>query len=887
MKAFSALITLIIIPVCLYSQIRYEIRGSLRDSMGRGIVGASVKLNSAVDTLASKTNDDGSFIISGVEGLRFTLVVTVLGYKNIEREYMLDKNKHFYILQPIILESTSYELDQISIMAKRAVIIKKDTIEYQARNFKVRENAFTEELLRKLPGLSFDRDGILSAQGKVVTRVTVNGKDFFGGDVETAIKNIPASLIEKIQVIDDYGERGRLTGTSSGFYQRVINIKTWANIRKGYFANAGAGAGTEERYQVSGMANYFDNNRETAAYANLNNNNSKIPNAEYSVGEPRTGLNTLSSAGFNYRERSSRHLNTYGNYVFTSNLNRRISETFRRNVYPDNNSILNQDTTRSRSRLFSHVLQWNVEYDDSVTYVLFSPSFNYNKREGESSVNMKQSRQMASFITDSLHQMTLDRSNSSAPLAAARLLVNHKFDNHGRMLFSEFNFRGGGSKQRQDVNALMRYYDRYGRPGPDSVQRQILDNESESFSGLARFVYVEPISRHSRVEVGYTLSHANYNNDRDTRINIFRRVDSLSNEYEYSFTTNTVKLAFKHAGSKHSYTLGLSLQPTLLSGKSINDFSELNRRNLNFFPEVNYSFHISTEKTLNAIYSASPNAPSYFQLQPVTDLTNPQYPVTGNPTLKSELNHSIDINYNSFDINTGTTFFAGINGSYAQDQVVSNTILIQRDENIVSQETRFANVNGSYNVGGLYNLSLPFSERRYVLDLNGSINYNHNLSLSNNEEISSRNLIMSQAIRMQINPGDFLELYPTVIYTYNRNAYSLEQNNISELSSWTLAASCRWNILKSFSLGMELDKSFNIGFLGSGRTNPFIINTYIEKQFFKHRRGALRLGGFDLLDQNTSVQRSIINNAKLDNKSNKLGRYFMLLFTFNINKFEA
>ncbi len=887
MRAFLALFTLVFIPMCLYSQMRYEIRGSLQDSSGKGIMGASIKLNSVSDSLTSKTNDDGSFVFSGIESVRFVLVISILGYKTIEREYLLDRNSHLSFLKPILLEEKSYQLDQISIMAKRAVIIKKDTIEYQARNFKVRENAFTEELLRKLPGISLDRDGVVTAQGKVVTRVTVNGKDFFGGDVETAIKNIPASLIEKIQVIDDYGDQGRLTGSASGFYQRIINIKTWANIRKGYFSNAAAGVGSEERYQLSGMGNYFDNNRETAIFANINNNNSKNPNADYAVGAPGTGLNTLTTAGFNYREKYTKHLTTYGNYIFTKNVNDLFSETYRKNVYPDLNPIINQDTTLAKTTSLNHVFQWNVEYDDSVTYVLLSPTFNFNRRYSESNSVLRQSRQLSSSLADSLQQMIFDKAKSSIPLAGARLVVNRRFDNHGRMLFSEFNVRGGASSMHQDVDARMRFYDRYGMPARDSLQRQWLNTENESLTGLVKFSYIEPLSKNSRVEVGYTLSYSRYNNDRETRINFYRRIDSLNNQYKYSFTTNTVKLAFRHSGGKHSYTVGLSLQPTLLSGKSINDFSDLNRRNLNFFPEINYSFHITTEKTLNAIYSASPNAPSYYQLQPVTDLSNPQYPVTGNPELKSELNHSVDINYNSFDINTGTTFFAGINGSYFQDQVVTNTVLVQHEGNIVRQETRFANINGSFNLGGIYNLSLPFSDRKYVLDLNGSLTYNHNTSLSNSEEIISKNLIMSQAVRMQINPGDFLEVYPAVIYTYNRNAYSLEHNDISELSTWTLGGTCRWNILKSFSVGMDIDKSFNIGFQSKGKSDPFIINSFLEKQFLKHRRGALRFTAFDLLDQNTSVQRSIINNAKLDNRSNKLGRYFMLLFTFNINKFEA
>lgn len=889
MKVFVSQLAFILLTTCLYAQSRYEVRGLLQDSLGNGIAGATVKLTSATDTVSVKTGDDGVFIISGIADVHFVLTISNLGFQTLEKEYTLDLGRYVVALDPLELRAQAYELDQISILAKRAVIIKKDTIEYQARNYRLQENAFTEDLLKKLPGISINREGTLIAQGKVITKVKVNGKDFFGGDVETAIKNIPANLIEKIQVIDDYGEKARLTGGSDGNYQKIINIKTWANLRKGYFGNASAGKGNAGRYQVSALGNYFNNNRETGIYGNLNNNNAGVPGSEYALSSALNGLTTTSAAGINYREKYNKFLSSYGSYSFAKTNNDLISQTFRQNIYPDNTTVFNNDSTTNKNIQYNHVFQWTMEYEDSLNFLQVSPNVNLNKKDVYSNTLLMQNKQLFSFYTtDSLSQTSREVLHSSVPIGGARMVANHKFGKSGRNLFAEVSLKSGSNTSDQDNNARMRFFDKTGKLTRDSTQWQYQKNEHQSFSSLTRVSYIEPIGKSSRIELSYAFSYSHYINNRQTRrVDVNRIIDSLSNRYSYSFTTNTVSLSFRHSGGKHSYTLGMSVQPTLLSGASISKDISIRREGLNIVPDFNYSYSISNEKSLSINYAASSNPPSYLQLQPVTDVTNPQYPVTGNPTLKSELWHSLDLSYNSFDIETGKTFFAGLNGSFIQDQVVSNSVLINREDNVVLQETLFENVNGSYMLSGMYSLSLPLSERKYVIDLNGSMNYNHNMSMSNFKKFSSRNFIFSQAVRMQINPNDALELYPSAVYTFNRNAYSLDEDNQNSLSTWALGASGRYTLFPGLILGVEADKNFNIGFSGTGNMNPFILTTYIEKQFLKNKRGTLRFSSFDLFNQNTSVRRTIENNSILDNRSNRLGRYFMLLFTINLNKFEA
>jgi len=891
MKVFVILFALLLSSPCLTAQsIKYFVRGTLQDTTGTGISGATVLLTSDLDSISVRTNEKGFYSFKDVLSSTFKLSLSNLGYQSLERQYELDPENFFIDLEPLQLQAQSYELNQILITGKQLLVIKKDTIEYHSRNYKLRENAYTEDLMRLLPGIILSRDGNIIAQGRQISKITVNGRDFFGGDVETVIKNIPANLIEKIQVINDYGDKGRLTGNSDGRAQKIINIKTWANLRKGYFGNTNAGVGTEGRYQLSALANYFNNNRETGVYGNLNNNNSNLSGSGYTLKNGGdNGLTTLNAFGLNHREKYNKNLSSFGSYNFSNAQNELFSETFRQNIYPDNTKITNSDTSSIYSNAYDHLFQWNLEYDrNKVDYIQISPSIAYTRKKTGREVDLSQSKLLNSFLADSLRQITDEDIFNSTPLLGLKIVGNHRFAKPGRNIFAEVNVKNGENTLRQSLDARLNYFDRRGNLTLDSIQRTFHRNATENLSYSGRLSFTEPMGNGSMIELGYIYDYAEYLNDRETtRAYQRKRIDSLSNKYTYSFMTHTVSLSFRHNSQKHSYALGVSVQPTQLTGESISRNIYVNRNGLNIVPELNYTYTFSSEKSFAFNYAASSNPPSYLQLQPVRDVTNPQYPVTGNPTLKSELWHTVDFSYNSFNFDTGNTLFTNFNASIVQDQVVSNTVLVYQEGNVVNQETLFENVNGGFQLGGIYNASLPLVGRKLILDINGSVNYNNNVSLSNYTRISGRNLIASQNLRMQINPGGRLELNPSVTYTFNKTSYTIDEYEKNKLSSWALSASGRLNVSPSFIIGSALDKNFYNGLAGSVKTNPLILNTYLELQFLKSNRGALRFTGFDLFNQNTSVQRMVLNNSILDNRTNKLGRYYMLLFTLNINKFET
>ena len=304
-----------------------------------------------------------------------------------------------------------------------------------------------------------------------------------------------------------------------------------------------------------------------------------------------------------------------------------------------------------------------------------------------------------------------------------------------------------------------------------------------------------------------------------------------------------------------------------------------------------FTYKFARTKELNINYFGRNNEPSYQQIQPVTDRTNLNYPVIGNPDLNAEFNHMLNIRYNNFNFNSGRSLFAVLSANYTQDKIVTNTVLLepQNNQNTFTQETRYLNTDGYYSMMGFYSFSIPVADKKYTFSFNGSANYINNIAYSNSLKNTIQNLILSQRVRLQVNPADWIEFNPSVAYTNNHsNYYLVALNNASQnIKTWSFNADGRFYFLKSLVLGVDFSKNLNGGYSAALNSNPLILNTYFEKQFFKDKRATLRLQGYDLFDENINVNRTITNNSTIDTRSNRLGRYFMMTFSMRLQKFTG
>ncbi|HMG11448.1 MAG TPA: carboxypeptidase regulatory-like domain-containing protein, partial [Mucilaginibacter sp.] len=328
-----------------YAQSGREVSGTVQDSTGVTLPGTTVQLLTGTDSTTVITNAKGGFVFNPVKTNQFSLVIRSIGYRALKRRFILDADNKPVMLAPIILKTETYMLNTVTIADVNPVKLKEDTIEFNADAYKVRDNAPVEDVLKKLPGVDVDKDGNVTAQGKSVTKVRVNGKDFFGGDLKTATRNLPADIVQNIQIIDDYGDQANLTGVKTGEPDKVLNITIKQSKNYGYFGQASAGGGKDaipgiasdkegNRYVAQANVFSFSGDRQLAFLGNLNNTNTNLftfaaggprgggpggPTAGRNSSSTTNGITTARSFGFNYRDSWGKKITAYGSYSFADN----------------------------------------------------------------------------------------------------------------------------------------------------------------------------------------------------------------------------------------------------------------------------------------------------------------------------------------------------------------------------------------------------------------------------------------------------------------------------------------------------------------------------------------------------------------------------------------
>ena len=906
MKHILSFFLLSLISLTAFSQSNYEVSGTVRDSSGLSVIAATVKLRSAKDSLFTRTNADGAFSFKGVKSGQFTLSITSLGFQSALRKYMYNEGEGNLALGVINLKNSSKQLNEVVISGTPTVTVKEDTLEFRAADYKLKDDAQVEDLLRKLPGVEVDKDGNVKAQGKAVTRVRVNGKDFFGGDVKTATQQLPANLIDKVQLIDDYGDQANFTGVKEGDPEKILNIQIRPDKNNGYFTQGRIGQGNEGRYQGNISANMFNKTQQISVQGNLNNTNTSLFNFNGGGGGARVqlggggggggariqigggggnaggdGLTRVASVGLNYRDEWSKKLTSYGNYSYANRNNEVLRTTQQQNINTSGFLLNNQNSTSNTSSI-NHRFNWNLEYKiDSVNYLKVTPYFNLGQNNGTSANTFAFLQDGTSLISSGNNGGI---SSSETPNFGADALFNHRFGKRGRTASVTLSLSKNNTTQENDA---------INQTTPVGVpiavyQRQVVSNNNTNTTTRSGISYIEPLSRTESLEFNWNFSLADYQNGRttlgtNTPGGVLAIVASQSNDYTYSFMTNRLGMNYRVTQKKYNYSLGLGVQPSLLSGTSVSNQTSYRRTALNIIPVLRYSYNFSKTKEFNASYNGRNNEPSFNQLQPVTDVSNPQFPVVGNPNLKAEFSHNINIRYNNFNFEKGDVWFTNFSVNLTENKIVSNSAFLPGNK----IETRYLNTNGFYSVNGFYTWSKPFAERKYTLSINGFANYSNNINFVDDQKNNGKNLIISQGASFQLNPAQWIELNPGVNYTANKNTYSISAQQNTKVSTWNLTFNGKAYIRKTWILGADFTKALNKGYTSGFAVNPFIMNTYLEKQFLKNNAASLRFQIFDVYNENTSISRSVTANSINDTRSNRLARYAMLTFSLKLQKFNG
>ncbi len=926
MRSFRILLFLLIISSLQVSaQQNRQVSGRLVDSSSSPLARATVKLFTAnsKDTLRTVSNNTGFFLFKNVPSSNFSILVSNIGYSTQEKKFTKDERLEDIRLDDIVMLPSFTTLQEV-IVSTPPIQVKEDTVEYKADSFRVKPNSMVEDLLKKLPGVTVDKNGDITAQGKKVTRVKVNGKDFFGGDAKTATRELPADIIDKVQVVDDYGDLSSVSGIKDGEPEKVINLTLKKDKNKGVFGRGTAGYGTDDRYQGSVNANIFNNNKQLSVTGNVNNVNNSQFNAggggggmdlnASGVGRAMTavvsqggtvaggrqgggtnltqggasssdGITSTYSLGTNYRQDfENKKGSMYGSYSFTRRLTDGIRDVSQQNFF-ETGSFTNNQNTIFYNQSNNHRAFFNVEYNlDSFNYIKISPSFSYGNTNNDNTA-------LFNFLQDEVKPTSEGRNDDSTvtttPNFGLNMVYNRKFRKRGRNFSANVNL---GTNSSESESERLNFTRNLNLPVPVEVTlRQLIiqDNDNQNYG--ARLNYSEPVMKDRFLDLIYSYNFSFAKNDRQTYNRLptgdLEPAPLLSNAFENTFINQRVGANIRTVKKKYNYTVGINIQPVNLSGYSITkDSSYTPQKRVNIFPVARLAYNFSRTRTLNFNYAGNARQPSFTQLQPVRDISNLQYQTQGNPGLKPEQYHNFSLFYNNFNFTSGKVFFVGTNLSFVKDKIANNNIpLANSGAQLIIPE----NVDGYYNATGFYTFSKPFQNRKYVFSLNGTLNLNHNVTLIDSVRNVGNNLLVSQGAVFEFNYKEWLEIDGGVRYSLNSTRYSLEGQQDIDFSTWAFTTNSRVDLKGGWVFRYDFEYVLNEGLAAGVNQNLAILNASFEKTLFKKKNGFLRFSAYDIFKQNTNITRTVSGNFITDTRTNRLTRYAMLTFTYRLNRFQG
>ncbi len=865
------LFALILLTASAAAQTARTVSGSVIDSTGLTIPGVTVKLKAGQDSLLTSTDAEGKFRFGSVKAPSFKLTFSAIGYDVQSQTYTPKDNKD--VATGAIKLKTAYNvLGIVNITAlKQPIVIKEDTVQYNADAYKVRDGSSTEDLLKKLPAIDVDKDGNIVAHGKPVTKIRVNGKDFFSGDPKLATQNLPADIVQNIQVIDDYGDQAKLTGIKGGEPEKIINITIKKDKNYGQFGRINAGGGTESRFNTRVFANRFNGEQKVSVLGDFNNTDGN-----------QNGSNTHRSGQITYSDEWGKKWKFDTRYGIDDNDRKTTSSSEREEYYQTGNIFRNNQSVNTNANT-NHNAGFNLEFKpDTLNFFKISPNFSVNSSSNDNKLDFINTRNDTANVGQQYNN-----GHSRSPNYGGNFLFNHRFHKRGRNFSINLNFNSSdNTNESQDLyNAL----------NQQTKLRDTIYQQINTSGGTKRYSanvsYTEPLAQTLFLEANYNYSRNNNMNDRlnyriDPYTDDLTYVDSLSTAYDYQFINHRFGLNLRSIKEKYNFTLGMGIQPSTLQGEF--QGTETKRNMVNYIPNAHFVYKFTTNRTLTFNYSGYNQQPSFAQLQPKPDLSNPQNQVYGNPNLKPEFNNRFSLRYNQFDLQSGNTLFVNVDYNNTQNNIVSNTRpTTGTSKGRFVQETRFLNTDGFYEMLGNYAFTTkPFTNKSFTVALNGGLNYNHRITFIENNRNLVRNTMFNQGIKFRADIDSVMDTEISARYELNSAKNSFVANGPlgRNTQRWRVALDGRNYFFDDLILGYNFAKEFNSGF-GNQSVNPVILSTYVEWEFIDHKAGSLRFQAFDLLNQNTGIDQYRNENAAGVTRTNRIGRYFLLTVSYRFRKF--
>ncbi|MEP6710836.1 MAG: outer membrane beta-barrel protein [Ferruginibacter sp.] len=915
MRQTVTLLSFLIFSLQASSQKNGTIKGTSFDtSINKPVPNATLTLMKKKDSSLvtfTMADNNGRFQIDGLPNGEYRLLITQVIYRNAIKYFTIDDDHREITLGNVAMNDKNKTLSEVTVSAEAApVTLVGDTIQYNAGSFKTRPNANVEDLLKKLPGVKVDKDGTVKAQGEKVQKVLVDGKEFFGNDPKIATKNLPADAIDKVQVYDKLSDQAQITGFDDGNSEKTINLKLKADKKNGRFGKATAGAGTGERYEGKFNFNSFKGARQTSLIAMGNNTNAEgfsfidilnftgalssqknggDINISISADDPLAGLiggnnigiNTTWGSGINYNNIIGTKTDFRSNF-FYSHYNPNRQTNIQRQYFSPKNIYKQHSYTDKQNN--SQRLNFSADYQiDSFRSLKISPNFSYQKTDNKTVSDYSTFSEQGEKINSSNSN---DITNSEGTNLSTNILFRNKFGKRGRTFSLNLLTNFNNSEGNGNLQSVTDFYNGGSLFLSDSINQK--NKNTTALSGFnAKAVYTEPIFKKSQLEFSagrsYTKNTAskttydfNKSNGKYDLIN-----EPLTNDFVNTYSYNTAGLRFRRQTKKYSFAVGGAWQQASIEGhtKNLKD-SAISKSFTNILPNARLQYNFNRFKNITFNYSTNTNPPSVTQLQPLPDNSNPLYIRLGNPKLQQEFIQTLRLNASLVNPFKNRNLFAFFTAQQTQHKIVN----YDRINSLGVDSVLPVNVDGVYNLNGNLSFGFPVHFLKGTMDISSVVNTYHGRQFANTVENTINTITVGPQLRLDISPTDKIDITLSTSFKHSKTTYSLPGAQNSKYFTQEYTIDFNWQFAKKFLLVTDFNYLVNNQYSTGFNTKVPLWNAAISRQVLHFNRGELKLVAKDILNRNVYVNRSANQNYIEDTRVNSLRRFFLLSFTFNLNK---
>ena len=885
------------------------INGVLVDSQDTTeLIEATVRLLMANkdSTLVKGTTTDmnGVFNIKGVKAGKYLLRFSYLGYNDLIKHVTVGEDGRDVNIGVVELDPNTIMLKEAVVVGvKSPIVVKEDTIEFNADTYKTQANAVVEDLLKRLPGVEVGTDGKITANGKEVKKILIDGKEFFSDDPTVASKNIPADMINKLQIVDRKSDLARLTGVDDGDDETVINLTVKKGMNNGWFGTVNAGYGTDKRYAGNVMINHFrDGNQFTILGGGNNVNNLGFGDGaqgRFQRWGGDRGVTSSQYAGINFNvgSKEDEHFRVGGDIMYSHSDRDTRTSTARQYLLQDSTSYEDSYTAardKSHNLRGDFRLKWEVDSNNTIE---FRPnfSFNFNKSERGDTSSLFAGDAARTAVNRSLSNFFNDGKSYEW---GARLIYNHKVASHpGRSQSLMLNYRYSNVREDADTYTDNTYYL---LDDQDQLIDQTANNRRKTHNITGRISWTEPLGdvRNARfLELSYrgnyrytTSDKMVYDNERDGIWPSGTIYDSewnegLSNSFRNTFYNQEFSVGFRHVRKAYNLNVGLSVNSAMSKSKDlINSARDIKERwAWSVAPYARFRYKFTETRNLNFFYRMRANQPSITQLQPVADESNPKNIIIGNPELKPTFNHNINLRFGDFAQGAQRSIMAMMNVDFAQNSIVSD---VTTDELTGGRITSYTNVGGVWSAMAMNMLSFPFGANKvWYFTSHMFTRYGVTKSVTNSIENRSNTWFINYSPGLAFRNSVFdIELRPR--YSFQNTTTSVLKSNARNIHTWGGNFNGTYSAPFGLVVSTDLRYSTTSGYSDGYNSDQWIWNGSIAYQFLKEKQAALTISVYDILGQRKNINRNVTGDYIEDVYYNSLGRYGMLTFTYRFNTFK-